>query len=223
MLYIKNIKMFGKKCSNCDKKIEKDFIYCPYCAFPVKQQKEKDDFGLLGKDDKIGNAPIIGAGSQGLPPGMNLPLDKILGSLMNQLGKELGNMRAINPGGNFKIQISTGFPGDPNMMRRPQKKQSRKASEINKIQISAEEAERRKNLPRQEAESNVRRLSDRVIYEIKIPGVDKKDQVAIAKLDNSLEIKAYSDKFCFTKCIPVDADLIQSYLKDGTLVLELKE
>lgn len=213
--------MFGKKCSNCDKKIEKDFVYCPYCAFPVKQQKDKDDFGLLGKDDKIGNVPIVGAGSQGMPPGM-LPLDKILGSLMNQLGKELGNMRAINPGGNFKIQISTGFPGDPNMIKKQPKKVKR-TQNLQKINIPAEEVERRKSLPRQEAESNVRRLSDRVIYEIKIPGINKKEQIAIAKLDNSLEIKAYADKICYTKSIPIDADLIQSYLKDDTLFLELRE
>jgi hypothetical protein len=214
--------MFGKKCSNCAKKIEKDFYFCPYCAFPVKKQEEKDNFGLLGKDDKIGNVPLVGAGSDGLPQKMPIPFDKIFGSLMNQLGKELGSLNNIRQGGNFKIQISTGFPPNPALMKK-QKKLAKREHAVHKINIPSEELERRKLLPRKEAESNVRRLSDRVIYEIKLPGVDKKEQVIIAKLDNSLEIKAYSDKICYTKSIPIDADLIQSYLKENILVLELKE
>ena len=213
--------MFGKKCPNCAKKVEKDFVFCPYCAFPVKKNAEKDNFGLIGKDDNLGNVPLIGSGNLGLP----IPLDKLIGSLMNQLGKELGNANNSQglPRGNFKIQISTGMPMNPELMKRQQKKQRAKIEKAPKIEIPVKEIERRKILPREEAQSNVRRLSDRIIYEIKVPGVDKKEQVVINKLDNSYEIKAYSNNACYTKSIPIDADLIQSYLRENTLFLELKE
>jgi len=214
------MKMWGKKCPNCAKKIEKDFIYCPYCAFPIKRQMEKEDFGLIGKADSINTL------NQQMPtPSLPIPgLDKIIQSLMGQLGKELGNMDHLNnpQGRNFKIQISTGLPQNMGIERK-QKRQVRSSERISKIEIPAEELERRKSLPRKEAESNVRRLSDRIIYEIIMPGVDDKEQVTITKLDNSYEIKAYSKKECYTKSIPIDAEMIQSYIKEGTLFLELKE
>jgi hypothetical protein len=208
--------MFGKKCPNCDKKIQKDFIFCPYCAFPVKKNEEKDNFGMLGKEDSTAPASILNS-----PAGQLGGIDRILHSLMNQLGKELGNLNGM-PGRNFKIQISTGIPQNLAIAKKPKKSVSR-TEKFSKVEIPIEEIERRKSLPRREAESNVRRFSDRVVYEIKVPGVDKKDQILINQLDNCFEVRAYSDKLCYTKSIPIDADLIQSYLKEDVLVLELKE
>jgi hypothetical protein len=201
--------MWNKTCSNCAKKIEKDFNFCPYCAFPIKKQQEKDDFGMLGKDDSINN-------EMQNPLALN-GMGKILNSLMGQLGKELsGNGMP----GNFKIQISTANPMGNPLIRKQQK---RKLEKINEVKVNEEEHERRKNLPRQEAESNVRRLSDIIVYEIKVPGVYKKEQIVINRLDTCFEVKAYGDNACYIKTIPLNAELLKSYLKDENLVLELKE
>lgn len=209
-----NLKMWGNKCPNCAKKIQKDFIYCPNCAFPVKKNSEKENFGLLGKDDITNNQIPM---SSGFPlPG----IDKILNSLINQLGKEMGNMNNLSR--NFKIQISTGLPQGFSQDRTV-KKNSKNKTNLSQIEIPAKEIERRKSLPRVEAESNVRRLSDRIIYEIKVPGVDDKESIVISRLDNSYEIKAYSEKECYTKSIPINADMIKSYLRGETLFLELKD
>jgi len=206
--------MWNKTCSNCAKKIEKDFIFCPYCAFPVKKQQEKDDFGMLGKDDSLNNLqhqnqnPLAALGG----------FDKIFNSLLGQLGKELGNNGMP---GNFKIQISTANPmSNPALIRKQPK---RRLEKINDIKVDEQEYERRKNLPRQEAESNVRRLSDTIVYEIKVPGVYKKEQIVITRLDTCFEIKAYGDNACYIKTIPLNAELLKSYLKGENLILELKE
>lgn len=209
--------MRGSKCPNCAKKIQKDFLFCPNCAFPIKKQSEKEKFGLIGKDDSINQ----------MSPDMGLPIsgiDKILHGLMSQLGKELNNMNGLagQSGRNFKIQISTAIPHNMTSMKK-HSKNKRSVSSLDRLEIPVEEIERRKSLPRREAESNVRRFSDRIIYEIKIPGVNNKEQIVITKLDNSYEIKAYSKEECYTKSIPINADMIQSYIKEGTLFLELKE
>jgi len=200
--------MWNKTCSNCAKKIEKDFNFCPYCAFPIKKQQEKDDFGMLGKDDSLKDMQN--------PLALN-GMSNIINTLMGQLGKELTG--GAMPG-NFKIQISTNPMGNPSLIRKQPK---RRIEKINEIKVDDQESERRKNLPRKEAESNVRRLSDSIIYEVKVPGVYKKDQIVITRLDNCFEIKAFSDNVCYIKTIPLNADLIKSYLKDENLVLELKE
>lgn len=191
--------MWGNKCPNCAKKIKQEFNFCPYCGLSFKQHREQEDFGMLGRDDFADlQMPPIFSG-----------LDKIMGPLMKQLieqfGKETGEV-SKQPRG-LKIQITAKPP-------QTMQKSSRTMDE--------KEVERRRGLPKKEAESNVRRLSDKVVYEIDVPGVKSKDEVMITKLENSIEIKAYSDDACYTKNIPLKVDVLGYRVKDGRIVLELK-
>ena len=45
--------MFKKRCSKCERKIEKGFDYCPHCGKNLKSKYDDEDFGMLGKDDLI--------------------------------------------------------------------------------------------------------------------------------------------------------------------------
>jgi hypothetical protein len=48
--------MFKKKCSRCERKLERDFLFCPYCSNDLRMEKkieESRDYGFLGKDDFI--------------------------------------------------------------------------------------------------------------------------------------------------------------------------
>jgi hypothetical protein len=117
---------------------------------------------------------------------------------------------------NFKIRISTG-PA--------QKGKSSDAGITKKTQrraISEDEINRRRKLPREEAKSNVRRLSDRIIYEVYMPEVKSKEDILITKLEDSVEIRAYSKKKCFFKNIPLKDDIIDYYLQNDILFVELK-
>lgn len=200
--------MFNKKCPNCAKKTEKDFNFCPYCGLSFKQQREEEEFGILGRDDDI---------IKEMKQEMKLPMgmDKLMNSLIKQLDKELGGLGMGS--GNFKIQISNGAP----------EQQIRKTTPLAKTEkiennFSAEEMPKRKNLPKKEAQSNVRRLSDRIVYEISVPGVKEKENIVISKLENGIEIKAYSKDLCYSKIIPLKMDILRYKLKDGVLFLELK-
>ena len=211
--------MWRKSCPSCGKKIEKKFNYCPYCGAGFKHKKERDDFGMLGRDDEADFEDEMQ-----LPMGLN----KMMNSLMKQLEKQFNNIDMeegkkgnIKPRG-FKIKISSGMPG---MSQNPQKKPQNNDNKVKEYRqdISEKELKRRKNLPRKEAESRVRRLPDMLVYELNVPGVKSKKDIVLTKLENSIEVKAYSKDRCYIKTIPLRVEIIGYYIKDNMLVLELKD
>src|SRR3989344_1625170 len=88
--------MFGKKCKRCNRKIDKNFEFCPYCGFNLKREQDEKDYGFLGKEDRIG-FPGIGLK---MPFGFS-GFDKVFSSLMKQIDsqfkeidKEIGKDKA---------------------------------------------------------------------------------------------------------------------------------
>jgi HSP20 family molecular chaperone IbpA len=199
--------MFRKKCPSCAHKIEKGFNFCPYCGESFKRAKEEENYGLLGKDDSL---DLVGKEMK-LPFGM----DRMLNSLMKQLEKQMNEMNNNENGmpRGFKIKISTGTP---------QKQQAvqQKPKIVNNF--SEEQMKEKIKLPKVEAESKVKRLSDRIIYELEVPGVKSPKEIIITELATGLEIKAYSNDKCYVKFIPLKVELLQYYLEKEKLVLELK-
>ena len=88
--------------------------------------------------------------------------------------------------------------------------------------ISDETLKASKELPRKEAKSKVSRTSDRVIYELETPGLNKIENILINKLENSFEIKAYTENAVFFKTLQVKLPLMQYAIKEGKLFLEFK-
>lgn len=103
-----------------------------------------------------------------------------------------------------------------------QEKRENKQKKIMPV-ISEEKAKEFAKLPRQEAESKVRRLSGRVIYEIELPGVKNLKDIVINKLENSIEIKAFSKDKAYFKLLPFSLPLIRYRLLKEKLILELGE
>lgn len=89
--------------------------------------------------------------------------------------------------------------------------------------ISEEKAKELAKLPRQEAESKVRRLSGKVIYEIELPGVKNIKDVIVNQLENSIEVKAFAKDKAYFKFLPVSLPLLNYKLEDNKLILELGE
>ncbi|MFA5060746.1 MAG: hypothetical protein WC494_00320 [Candidatus Pacearchaeota archaeon] len=201
--------MFKRKCPSCAKNIERKFRFCPYCGESFKKVREEKDYGLLGRED----SPEVFRNEMKLPFGM----EKIMDSLVKQLEKQMNEMEKSGNGHvpkGFKIKISTGNPQIKQVV------QNKKPLITNNF--TEEEIRERIKLPKVEAESKVRRLSDRVIYELSTPGVKSPREVIISKLASGLEIKAYSKEKCYTKFIPMTFEIIQFYIKDEKLMIELK-
>jgi HSP20 family molecular chaperone IbpA len=76
-------------------------------------------------------------------------------------------------------------------------------------------------LPKEEPETNIRRLSNAVVYEINLPGVKSTEDISIMQLENSIEIKALSKDKVFQKIIAINLPIKSYNLSKGKLVLEL--
>ena len=203
--------MLKRKCPACANEIEGKFNYCPYCGASFKITREKENFGMLGRDDSVGK----------LQNEVKLPfgIEKIMNSLVKQLEKQMGNIDFNNnqkmPKG-IKIQIARGFPQMKQVVREvPQKKETL-------LKVSDKENERRRILPKVDAESKIRRIADTVIYEIKAPGIQKKENVVLTELATGLEIRAYSKNKCYVKFIPLKVEVLEYYVEKEKVIVEIR-
>ncbi len=228
--------MFGKRpCSSCSKKFEGKYSFCPYCGNPVG--KKAEEYGMLGTDDIMQQNPgLFDSFFSGMGNGV---LNKMLGNTMKMLEKELEkemkNQKKEVAGEevnspqrtNFEIIIN-GKRVDPNSIRFSQKiipthGKVQKAEKTGKksASMSVESMKKMSKMPRQEPSTSIRRLSNKVIYEIEIPGVKSIGDISITKLENSIEVKALAKDKAYSKLIPINLPILNYELSDGKLTLEL--
>ena len=221
--------MFKKnKCGKCGKNLEEKYSFCPYCGNRFDSKNENDDWGMLGKDDFFSPENDIK-----LPAGLN----SIFNSLMKNLSKEMDsqlkenlfndnkNTNKIKKDG-ISISISTFGNGPPKIkvtqMGNNQKVQQGKDTKKFKSNLFTKEKTKEfTNLPREEPETNVRRFSDKIVYELEMPGVKSTEDISIIKLENSIEIKAIGKKKAYAKMIPINLPIQDYSLSDGKLTIEL--
>jgi hypothetical protein len=212
--------MFKKKCPKCGERINKNFEFCPICGNNQKSRYDKEDFGLIGKNDIIEESMFSSGGSF---------MEKMFETAFKVLEKQMKNL----PNDfieNRKI-ISSDFPGkvhvqffvngkrvfpqireEKNMQTRPKKP---------RINISEDKIKKMSKLPRIEPESNLKRVGRRVFYEIAVPGIEDINDIIINKLENSLEIKAIAKDKIYSKTLNVSLPVAGCRLINGNLILEL--
>lgn len=200
--------MFKKKCRGCAEKVDRKFNYCPNCGSSFKTRDESD-FGMLGSSD-----------TGGVEEELKLPfgVEKIMGSLVKQLEKQLGGMNIDEKTGmpkGLKIQIARGPMGQsPVRVSVPQKRRV--------VMVSREELERRSRLERVNAESRVKRLGDVIVYEIEAPGLENREDVVITELETGIEIRAYSKDKCYVKIIPLKVEVLGWKVDRERVLVEMK-
>lgn len=211
--------MFKIICSRCKSKISRNFDFCPYCGWNVKKRGE----GLLDEIDDM----------KGMFSGLNLNV-KDINCLFEQMKKEVlrednREKERIAPktiSSGFSITITSGKGKNPMIDIKTHGMPSQKITrnEVKEIvqNIPEENVEKISKLPKVEPKSKVRRLSDKIVYEIDMPGVISLKDIFINKLSNSIEIKALSKNKNYSKIIPVSLPIKKYYLSDGKLILELK-
>jgi hypothetical protein len=198
--------MFKKKCRGCAEKVDKKFNYCPHCGASLKSNNE--DSGMLGSNDTGGVQEEIK-----LPFGV----EKIMGGLVKQLEKQIGNMEVDRKTGmpkGFKIQIGRMPMGQAVQNRAPKKMPT--------VIIPIEESKRRAGLDRVNAESRIKRLGDVIIYEIEAPGVMKKEDVVVTELETGIEIRAFAKDKCYVKIIPLKVEILGMHIDKEKVSVELK-
>ena len=213
--------MFEKKCNHCNKKVKRDFEFCPYCANPLKDRKK--DYGLLGKNDDDPTSLVAKESSS--------IMDKIIGStvssVMKMFEKEMGNSSKLE---NNPMKISPGLQLYVNGQRIPiqtgGKNSNENVEEKNQKskppKISDEVLKNSVKLPRKEAKTKLTRLKDRVIYQLETPGIESLNNIVVNQLENSIEVKAYTKKAVYMKTLKVKLQLMSYSFKEDSVFLEFK-
>ncbi len=235
--------MFKKKIKcGCGKKIDSKFTFCPYCGAQLKAIKEHE------KDLKTMEKSFEEAFK--MPFFVRLPFKKLIREMDQQfreMDKVIGERKKTektdlkkmpvrvqgisikietSPEGQPVIKLGQFVPGkkiiplrikpgeDKKEKEQEIKLPTKKLTKIQKVKL--------KKLPRKEPETSVRRLTDKIIYEIILPGVKSEKDIIINKLENSIEIKAFAKDTAYLKLIPIALPIKNYYLENNKLILELK-
>jgi HSP20 family molecular chaperone IbpA len=217
--------MFKKNCSKCKKKIEKEYNLCPYCGFSQESEYDKEDYGILGKNDFI-NEKSLDIGSSFMEKIFDNAFkmaEKIIEKQMKNLPemkKEFSEPKIQNfhGPGNLDIQFFVNgkrvFPEKRQIRKTEQPKKTRAISEKNKEKFA--------KLPREEPLSKIKRIDGKIVYELEVPGVEKIEDVFINLLENSIEIKAISEKKIYSKTLNMKLPILGYGLKEGNLIIEMQ-
>lgn len=211
--------MFKKKnCQKCNEKINKKSNFCPNCGFKLKETK-KEDWGLLGKNDSIKEenfqTPFFGGFSGKI-------LNNMIGSAMKMLEKELQKENLNQEKGynsNFKLMIN----GKEIKFNKNQESKNPKKEAIIPSTFDIEKIRKFRELEKKEPKTNLKRIGDKIIYEIEMPEIKSFKDILINHLENSIEIKAIGKTKAYFKIIPINIPILNKKLIKGKLILELKE
>jgi len=194
-----------KKCKKCQGKLNENFDFCPYCGIRINGNQQ--EWGLLGKNDFVDTPqPLLGGGL----------LNKMLGNAMKMLENEM--QKGINPNAKFQMYIN-----GKKVNFTPKKKQDQKIQKIKQPELkkfTEKQQEKFSKLKKQEPETKIIRLGDRIVFEINMPGASLKD-LSIKHLQNSIEIKALADKKAYYKIIQLGNPIINYYFEEDKFIIEL--
>lgn len=211
MFFRKKTKKDEAACPNCRSAINEKFSYCPHCGQQiVDSEREMKEFGMLGRSD-IADQDLI---RQAFAAQMGMA-DRLLGSLMKTLMRNLNAQVSIE---------TTEVRSTPNGMRirttTPHTQQKRREARVINRPLSEEQLARISSLPRAEAKTNVRRFSDKVVYEVAAPGVQSTDDVFFSKTESGYELKALAKNKLYTSNLPLNLPLRGFALSDKGLIVE---
>jgi hypothetical protein len=214
--------MFGKKiCRQCGTSIKDKYDFCPYCGNRLEDKKE--DFGMLGKDDFFNGNNF---NEFKLPAGFNLILNSVMKNFEKQFKEIEKNqnqgfrtsddmLRKPEEKKHLNINISIGKPipmkinssGTAGMpLQSPKETRKRSFDDL-----SPEKLKRFSRLPKEEPKTNIRRLSNKVFYEIDLPGVKSAKDISLLNLEKGVDLKS----------IPISLPILKYKLSKGKLVLEM--
>ena len=218
--------MSKKKCPRCKEKIKNSYEFCPSCGFPL-QKNSKNKHGLLGKNDYVeeDNFSPINSGFGGFSGKI---IDKMLGNFIKIVEKEI--IKGINepkspknfPLSNTRIKLMiNGKEVTPNIGIPKKQTIEKTNSKKLPIEFSKENLKKFKKMKKVEPSTSVRRIGDKLTYELRIPGVKSINDISISKMEEGIEIKAVGNKKAYSKNINIDLPLLKYMLSKGILSLEM--
>lgn len=143
------------------------------------------------------------------------------------------NNKKVNKKGlNIHITSSNGQPpkikvssfGNPNMNgMMAQEMEPQKEEEVKNKEFSNKKSKEYSKLPKKNPETNIKRFSDKINYEITVPGLKTLENIALKKLEESVEIKAIGNDCSYFKSIPLKLKLKNYSIEGEKIILEFEE
>lgn len=202
-------KKSGEICNNCKSQVKEEFSYCPFCGKSlISKAKQKEDYGMLGAHDGV--EEMMEASAPGITDKMiSSLLSSVMKNLDKQLLKEIENAQVTNLPNGIKIKIG------------PQPMQKKKTeAKIVKRALTEDQLKRLSSLPRKEAKTNMKRLADKLVYELATPGVVATDDVFVSRLESGYEVKALGEKKMYVNTLPISLPIKNVILEKNKLIVE---
>lgn len=234
--------MFSKKtCQRCGRKTSKNNSFCPSCGAPLKKGQKRENLGMLGENDSVDEFDAFSNSLFGNMGGISGNfMNKMFSNTMRMLEKEMekemkGNTKNQNT--NFQNPNFNGFPTTKvrlvvngkeinldgmNNPENPEKKEKQKTNAIKFKRFSEEQAKKFSKLPKKEPKTELKRIADKITYEIEMPGVESSEDISLTPLENSIEMKAIGKEKAYSKSITINLPIVGYNLSDGLLTLEFK-
>ncbi|RMD67708.1 hypothetical protein D6817_00795, partial [Candidatus Pacearchaeota archaeon] len=86
--------------------------------------------------------------------------------------------------------------------------------------IDSERIRKLTELPKAKAKTKVKRVGDKLFYEMLTPGVDSLDDVFVSKLESGYEIKAIGKKKVYVNSVPINLPLKRFTILKNKLLIE---
>jgi len=205
--------MTRNKCTNCNQRVKRAHNFCPNCGKILKQESF-EDWGMLGKNDAINQQDELALMLQGMGGGM---LGKMLNQTMKMLEKEIAketSSQEKTP--RMKIMIN----GQEIPLK--EKGKPKVPVKIMPIELSTESQKKFSKFKKTEPKTSLKRLGDKIIYELETPGVESIKDISIIRLEKGLEVKAVAKNKAYQKSIKIDLPLTKYQLLEGVITLELE-
>lgn len=215
--------MMRKKCNYCGEKTNSKNSFCPHCGNSLNKKHNPENWGMLGKEDfeerNSSQDDILGGFAGNI-------FNKMLGSAMKMLEKEMKkeiSRKDMPSKSNVRLMINGKEIDLNNNSRKNQPdEKERKATKMRFHGFSQENLRKFSELQKKEPSTNIRRFSDKLVYEISMPGVKSLKETSIVKLENSIEIKAIAKEKAYSKIIPVGLPILDYSIEKGKLILEFR-
>ena len=207
------------KCESCDSNIEKKFSFCPYCGEDlIAPGDDEKDFGMLGNSDEMSQNSLNSQFSPGGFGGLGIT-DKMISGLFNTLAKSLEKeLKDMEKHGTLS-EIPNGISiqlGNPTHNSQERKKQV-------KTTITKDQLDRMAELPRSTAKSNMRRINNKIIYELSTPGIQSAKDIILSKTESGYEIKAIGKNKVYVNNLAINLPLKRIAINKNKTFVEFSE
>jgi HSP20 family molecular chaperone IbpA len=125
-----------------------------------------------------------------------------------------------NPNSNTRIRLMINGKDITPLINSSEKKSNSPIKTL-PVNFSEENLKKFKQLKKKEPKTQIRRIGDKITYELDIPGVKSINDISITNLEEGIEIKAIAKDKAYQKNISINLPLTKYILSNGKLSLEM--